>query len=371
MEAFGGKIFTVIEKHPEKLLAVEGVGQKRCDLIVRSWAEQKVERFAVNYLSRRSRRFFGYRKYGHETVWIVKENPYQLVKSFRGVDFHWADTLAKSIGYGVHSSVRARAGIDYVLNDVSVALGNCCMLRGEIVSMAAKFLDVPKRVIEKAIDAEIESGILVASDIPEPDSIYPAELYRAEEGIVTEIRRLASKSLPWRLVDVDAAVSEEEEKQGLHLTHTQKDGVGAALTSKVSVIAGGPGMGKTTALKTFLSILENEGAKIQLCAPSESGARRFSELPHREVKRIRKLLEYNVAEGSTGAGRTLLSVICSSWATPPCSTSGRRTGCLRPCLLMPPFSLWATRTSCRPSAPTCSFPISSILRSCRWCSSTK
>lgn len=301
MEAFGGKIFTVIEKHPEKLLTVEGVGQKRCDLIVRSWAEQKVERFAVNYLvdhgvsSELAVKI--YKKYGHETVRIVKENPYQLVKSFRGVDFHWADTLAKSIGYGVHSSVRARAGIDYVLNDVSVALGNCCMLRGEIVSMAAKFLDVPKRVIEKAIDAEIESGILVASDIPEPDSIYPAELYRAEEGIVTEIRRLASKSLPWRLVDVDAAVSEEEEKRGLHLTHTQKDAVGAALTSKVSVIAGGPGMGKTTTLKTFLSILENEGAKIQLCAPSESGARRFSELTHREVKRIRKLLEYNVAEG--------------------------------------------------------------------------
>ena len=162
---------------------------------------------------------------------------------------------------------------------------------------AVVFLDVPKRVIEKAIDAEIESGNLVASDIPEPDSIYPVELYRAEEGIVTEIRRLASKSLPWRLVDVDAAVSEEEEKQGLHLTHTQKDAVGAAFTSKVSVISGGPGMGKTTALKTILSILENEGSNIQLCAPSESGARRFSELTHREVKSIRKLLEYNVAEG--------------------------------------------------------------------------
>ncbi len=198
---------------------------------------------------------------------------------------------------GVQSAVRARAGIDYVLNDVSAALGNCCLLRGELEAMTAEFLDVPKRVIAKEIEAEIESGNLVASDIPESDSIYSAELYRAEEGVVAVIRRLVSGSLPRRLLDVEAAVSEEEEKQGLHLTHTQNDAVGAALTSKVSVIAGGPGMGKTTALKTILSILENEGANIRLCAPSESGARRFSELTQREVKSVRKLLEYNVAEG--------------------------------------------------------------------------
>lgn len=104
MEAFGVKVFSVIEKHPEKLLAVEGVGQKRCDLIARSWAEQKIERFAVNYLidhgvsSELAVKI--YRQYGHETVRIVKQNPYQLVKSLRGIDFHWADALAKSIGYG-------------------------------------------------------------------------------------------------------------------------------------------------------------------------------------------------------------------------------------------------------------------------------
>lgn len=267
METFGGKIFDILDKHPEKLLKVEGLGQKRCDLIARSWTEQKAVRNAVNFLidhevsSELAVKIV--RTYGIDTVRIVKENPYQLVKSLRGIDFHWTDALAKSIGYGVQSADRARAGIDYVLNDVSAALGNCCLLRGELEAMTAEFLDVPRRVIAKAIDAEIESGNLVASDIPEPDSIYSAELYRAEEGVVTEIRRLASESLPWRLLDVEAAVSEEEEKQGLHLTHTQKDAVGAALTAKVSVLTGGPGMGKTTALKTLLTILENQGVKIQ------------------------------------------------------------------------------------------------------------
>lgn len=301
METFGGKIFDILDKHPEKLLKVEGLGQKRCDLIARSWTEQKAVRNAVNFLidhevsSELAVKIV--RTYGIDTVRIVKENPYQLVKSLRGIDFHWTDALAKSIGYGVQSADRARAGIDYVLNDVSAALGNCCLLRGELEAMTAEFLDVPRRVIAKAIDAEIESGNLVASDIPEPDSIYSAELYRAEEGVVTEIRRLASESLPWRLLDVEAAVSEEEEKQGLHLTHTQKDAVGAALTAKVSVLTGGPGMGKTTALKTLLTILENQGVKIQLCAPSESAAGRFAELTLREVKSVRKFLEYNVAEG--------------------------------------------------------------------------
>lgn len=104
MEAFGGKVFSVIEKHPEKLLDVDGMGQKRCDLIARSWQEQKDERFAVNYLvdhgvsSELAVKI--YRRYGHETVRIVREDPYRLVRDLRRIDFHWADTFAKSIGLG-------------------------------------------------------------------------------------------------------------------------------------------------------------------------------------------------------------------------------------------------------------------------------
>ena len=301
MDVFGGKIFDVIDKHPEKLLAVEGVGKKRCDIIARSWTEQKTERTAVNYLidhgvaSEIAVKIF--RQYGDDTVKIVKENPYRLLQDFRGIDFQVTDALAKNIGYGLHSHVRTRAGIFHVLNDVSAGLGNCCQPRGELEAMAAEFLGVPKRVIAKAIGAEIESGRLVASDMPEPGSIYSAELFGAEEGVVNEIQRLISNSLPRHSVDVNSFVEAEEKKIGFQFIQTQKDALTAALTSGVSVITGGPGMGKTTVLKTLFAILESEGKKCELCAPSETAAVRLADLTKRGAKSIRKLLEYSIAEG--------------------------------------------------------------------------
>ncbi len=115
METFGGKIFDILDKHPEKLLKVEGVGQKRCDLIVRSWTEQKAVRNAVNFLidhgvsSELAVKIV--RTYGNETVRIVREDPYRLVRDLLRVDFHWVDAFAKKIGTGARSAVRARAGI--------------------------------------------------------------------------------------------------------------------------------------------------------------------------------------------------------------------------------------------------------------------
>lgn len=104
METFGGKIFDILDKHPEKLLKVEGVGQKRCDLIARSWTEQKAVRNAVNFLidhevsSELAVKIV--RTYGIDTVRIVKEDPYRLARDLRRIDFHWADAFAKRIGIG-------------------------------------------------------------------------------------------------------------------------------------------------------------------------------------------------------------------------------------------------------------------------------
>ena len=115
LEAFGEKVFDVLDKHPEKLLALEGLGQKRCDLVARSWADRKAERIAVNFLidhgvsSELAVKIV--RTYGNETVRIVREDPYRLVRDLLRVDFHWVDAFAKKIGTGARSAVRARAGI--------------------------------------------------------------------------------------------------------------------------------------------------------------------------------------------------------------------------------------------------------------------
>lgn len=302
LEAFGEKVFDVLDKHPEKLLALEGLGQKRCDLVARSWADRKAERIAVNFLidhgvsSELAVKIV--RTYGNETVRIVKEDPYRLVRDLRSIDFHWADTFAKSIDLGAHSAVRARAGIDYVLHEVSTGLGNCFLPRADLETMTSELLGVPKRVIAKAVDAEIEKGTIAVSDIPNPESLYPAELLRAEEGVAHEIRRLASGTLPWGDLDLDGGIDAAQGKLGFALTRTQRNAVVTALSSKMSVLAGGPGMGKTSILKTILSILDAEGVKIRLCAPSRNAADRLAEVMGRVAIGVPSLLEFNGADGT-------------------------------------------------------------------------
>ena len=290
----------MLDKHPEKLLALEGLGQKRCDLVARSWADRKAERIVVNFLidhgvsSELAVKIV--RTYGNETVRIVKEDPYRLVRDLRRIDFHWADTFAKSIGLGAHSAVRARAGIDYVLHEVSTGLGNCFLPRADLETMTSELLGVPKRVIAKAVEAEIEKGTIAVSDIPNPESLYPAELLRAEEGVAREIRRLASGTLPWGDLDLDGGIDAAQGKLGFALTRTQRNAVVTALSSKMSVLAGGPGMEKTSILKTILSILDAEGVKIRLCAPSRNAADRLSEVMGRVAIGVPSLLEFNGAD---------------------------------------------------------------------------
>lgn len=301
-EAFDEKVFDVLDKHPEKLLALEDLGQKRCDLVARSWADRKAERIAVNFLidhgvsSELAVKIV--RTYGNETVRIVREDPYRLVRDLRRVDFHWADAFAKKIGTGARSAVRARAGIDYVLNEVSSGIGNCFLPRADLETMTSELLGVPKPVIAKAVEAEIEKGTIAVSDIPNPESLYPAELLRAEEGVAREIRRLASGTLPWGDLDLDGGIDASQGKLGFALTRTQRNAVVTALSSKMSVLAGGPGIGKTSILKTILSILDAEGVKIRLCAPSRNAADRLSEVMGRVATGVPSLLEYNYADGT-------------------------------------------------------------------------
>lgn len=162
--------------------------------------------------------------------------------------------------------------------------------------MTSELLGVPKPVIAKAVEAEVEKGTIAVSDIPNSESLYPAELLRAEEGVAREIRRLASGILPWGDLDLDGGIDASQGKLGFALTRTQRNAVVTALSSKMSVLAGGPGMGKTSILKTILSILDAEGVKIRLCAPSRNAADRLSEVMGRVAIGVPSLLEFNGAD---------------------------------------------------------------------------
>lgn len=295
VSAFGTEVFNVIEQTPEKLKGLRGIGPKRIQKITSGWADQKVIREIMVFLhghgvsTSKSVRIF--KTYGQDAVKVVKENPYRLAKDIRGIGFRSADTIAQNIGIDPTSPIRARAGVAYALSKASGNQGHCCLPRTELVKETVELLNIPEAVIEAAIDHEIEERELTEADCPHASSIYLTSLYLSEKSTARSIKRLLSAPPPWQAIDSAKAIPWVESKLNLTLAESQKEAVASALKSKVMVITGGPGAGKTTIVKAILTILKAKGLSIQLCAPTGRAAKRLSESSGYEAKTIHRMLE--------------------------------------------------------------------------------
>ncbi len=299
VKAFGADVFDVIEKEPEKLLAVEGIGPKRAKRITSGWADQKVIRDIMVFLhghgvsTSKSVRIF--KKYGEKAVEIVSENPYRLAEDIRGIGFKSADIIAGNIGIEKTSPKRACAGVVYTLNEVSGNAGHCFLSRTELVAKAAELLEIPEDVIESAVDDEIAAGHLVVDNVPEAGSLYVAPLHAAEVAVAERLIRLKQREVPWPAIDAGKALPWVEKKFSMTLAESQREAVRKALTSKVLVITGGPGVGKTTIVRSILTILAAKRVKILLAAPTGRAAKRLSESTGCEAKTLHRLLAIDPA----------------------------------------------------------------------------
>lgn len=297
--AFGTEVFTVIENEPERLKGLRGIGPKRIEKITSGWADQKVIREIMVFLhgngvsTSKSVRIF--KKYGKDAVKIVSENPYRLAKDIRGIGFKSADIIAQNIGIPPESPIRARAGVAFALAEASGNQGHCALPRSVLEGQASELLNIPESIIADAIDHEIDEGELIEADFPVPASIYLASLYQAEKRIGRNLKALARTAPPWPRIDPEKALPWVEGKLKLTLAPSQREAVAAALKSKVMVITGGPGVGKTTIVKAILTILGAKGVRIMLCAPTGRAAKRLAESSGMEAKTIHRLLEIDPA----------------------------------------------------------------------------
>lgn len=295
VKAFGTEVFNVIEHAPERLKGLRGIGPKRIQKITSGWADQKIIREIMVFLhshgvsTSKSVRIF--KQYGQDAVKVVKENPYRLAKDIRGIGFKSADTIAQNIGIEPTSPIRARAGVAYTLAEASGNQGHCALTRQALLKEASVLLDIPVDVISSAIDHEIDEGELIEVDFPEKGSIYLASLYYSEMSIGRNLKALTQTQPPWPNIDADKAIPWVEKKLNLTLATSQREAVAAALKSKVMVITGGPGVGKTTIVRAILTILRAKGVNMMLCAPTGRAAKRLSESSGIEAKTIHRLLE--------------------------------------------------------------------------------
>ncbi|HYN61341.1 MAG TPA: helix-hairpin-helix domain-containing protein, partial [Rubrivivax sp.] len=298
--AFGTAVFEVIEQTPERLREIGGIGEKRARKIRSGWADQKVIREIMVFLHAHgvstSRAVRIFKTYGPEAIAVVQENPYRLARDIRGIGFLSADTIAQKVGIALDSPLRAQAGVSYALAEAS-AKGHCGLPHAELVPLAVELLKIPSEVIERAIDQEITDEILVADTVDQQPCVFLAPLYQAERSIADQIRRLCTGRPTWPAVDADKAIPWVERKLGIDLAASQKDAVALALKSKLLVITGGPGVGKTTLVNSILTILRAKQVKALLCAPTGRAAKRLSESTGLEAKTIHRLLEVDPATG--------------------------------------------------------------------------
>ena len=293
--AFGEQVFDVIEQKPERLLELQGIGPKRKERVTRAWAEQKVIREIMVFLQSHgvgtARAVRIYKTYGEQAVARVQENPYRLALDIHGIGFKTADAIAQRLGISHDALMRAQAGVRHVLQEIA-GDGHCAAYRENLVESAATLLEIPAPIIEQAVEAELAEENLVAEAIEGKPALFLAPLYRSERGIAEHIARLAGEPR-WGPIDTARAIPWVEAQTGLSLSESQRKAVARAVNGKVTVITGGPGVGKTTVVNSILRIIRAKGVKVLLCAPTGRAAKRLSESTHSDARTIHRLLEFD------------------------------------------------------------------------------
>ena len=280
VRAFGEKVFDMIEAEPGRLREIDGIGPVRAKRIADAWAEQKVVREIMMFLHSNgvgtARAVRIYKTYGSDAVRVMTENPYRLTRDVRGIGFKTADAIAMRLGFEKTAMIRLKAGVSFALAE-AMDEGHCGLPTKELIPLAESLLEAPADLISTALDLERSEGAVVADRVGETDCVFLAGLFRAEQTTADRLIRIAGGTLPWPSIDADKAVAWVEERSGVMLADSQRDAIRLALTSKALVITGGPGVGKTTIVKSILRILGVKGVRMLLCAPTGRAAKRMTE----------------------------------------------------------------------------------------------
>jgi exodeoxyribonuclease V alpha subunit len=293
----------VIEKTPERLSEVGGIGPKRIAMITRAWEEQKEIKEIMIFLQGHgvSAAYSAkiYKQYGDRSIEVVKENPYRLAQDIYGIGFITADKIAQNMGIDPNSLIRAKAGVIYVLNELTEE-GHVYYPEIDLVRKAKEILKVDQEIITQAI-TELSKGkeIILEEINVEKDhrAVYLAPFYVAETGIAQRLRKLKESPSNIRPIHPEKAIEWVQQKLNTELAEKQKEAVLLAANLKVLIITGGPGTGKTTIITAILKIFQQLKLRILLAAPTGRAAKRMSEATGWESKTIHRLLEFSPQKG--------------------------------------------------------------------------
>jgi exodeoxyribonuclease V alpha subunit len=302
---FGVDIMHVIENSPGRLIEVDGLGPKRTAMITAAWAEQKAIKEVMVFLQgvgvSTSLAVRIYKKYGDEAIAVVRDEPYRLAADVWGIGFKTADTIAAAVGIARDSPERIKAGLGYTLSEAADE-GHCYLPAPNLMTDAAKILEVPAELITPCLDELAAAEGVVREEVPAPagtasrvPAVYLPPFFMAERSLASALLRLlaarADRLAAFSEVDWDKALAWLRGRTGAPLAPEQEEAVRLALTSRVAVLTGGPGCGKSFTVRSVVALARAKGAKVVLAAPTGRAAKRLAELTGHEAATIHRLLQ--------------------------------------------------------------------------------
>ncbi len=299
VEKFGKDTLDVIEENPDALIEVEGIGRVRVERIRKSWEEQKeiknIMLFLQGHEVSTSHATKIFKTYGSDSISVVQENPYRLADDIWGIGFKTADTIAEKMGIEKDRFIRLRSGILYTLNKLSEN-GHCYAVREQLIKAAVQLLEVEEAELEITLDEMLRTEEVIR----EEEAIYLPPFFFSETGCAKRLLKLLAAERRVQM-DVDTVMETVMGRtgQGQHITYdeVQLEAIRAAVSSKIMVLTGGPGTGKTTTTMGIIAAYRAAGCRIILAAPTGRAAKRMSEATGMEAKTIHRLLEYKPPEG--------------------------------------------------------------------------
>ncbi len=294
---FKEQTLDIIEEEPDRILEVPGIGKKRVEMIKKAWQDQKEIKNIMLFLqSYGVSTSFGsriYKYYGNESIEVVRENPYQLADDIYGIGFKTADGLASKLGIEKDSFKRCRAGIFYTLSQLSEE-GHCYASSEQLITKCVEILEVEESKIIMTLDYLISEKELIKEL---PDMIYLPPFYYSEQGVAKRLKQIMMCKPLKKVKPSQEVIAQLEKNDGITYDEIQRHAIMQAEISKVMVLTGGPGTGKTTTTHGIISLFKASGMEVLLAAPTGRAAKRMSEATGLEAKTIHRLLECKPPEG--------------------------------------------------------------------------
>ena len=293
VEAFGEDTFDVLENHPDKLTIIKGITREKAEQISRDFASTNAIRDVMIKLQgfglSPNESINAYKIFGSNSVKRVPENPYILCIPEIGVPFDRVESIVSKMEEKPNPTYRIKAGIVHVVRH-NLANGHTCLPREKLLAPCADLLDIDKDTVDITIDELVKSRELVAAEIDKKEFLFLPYIFEAEYKASEHIKQMVHFP-PAGRATLAKEIDKLEARNGIKYESLQREAITTAATKGILILTGGPGTGKTTTVNGILSLFENDGLHVVLCAPTGRAAQRMSEITGKEASTIHRLLE--------------------------------------------------------------------------------